>query len=562
MSFSFGRLRPLTVLLIALLTLCVGSIANAQVLLESSSSSPQTHAWAIYENSLGETLLVHLPPRDPGTFNGRTIEAASPGEVHAVKMLNDFPDAIGAIDDRVYLVYPSTYSQGRKLRRVFSGKAVPSLASSQWGFLPASRLDAEPTIFVEGELEDLVSTTESLFAVVTNKEKTLLLTMESTQWVEVDLPAHTSEHQPHWKFSSIGSDLIAFDLSFPSSDSMPVFVYSNTEDGDHNWVLQNWEKLVLTQDSYQILGTNQGLLIVDWESDGKATIRTYSQSGLFTIASGLDVPIETKLTWLGSVNRLVGLLSLQGEPMETDESGDQVAAPSGQASFKLFEVDLADGSIVYAGDPVIPVAVSAAEFRFLVGMVVLIMVGVLVVVILPDRADSMQLPDGFALAEPGRRLISSVVDLFLVAYLMGVLFDVRVMEILTLSVIVRTDGAWLSIPMLMVSGVVIMSVMEWLFGASPGKLLNGLRVVRAESGVMRRVPLWAALVRNIVKWILPPVAALALVDPEMLHRGDRATRTLVAVPLESAQRQNEPKDTDEDPSDQSDPESESSNDQK
>jgi len=44
--------------------------------------------------------------------------------------------------------------------------------------------------------------------------------------------------------------------------------------------------------------------------------------------------------------------------------------------------------------------------------------------------------------------------------------------------------------------------------------------------------LWAAIVRNIIKWILPPVAAMALIDPQMLHRGDRATRSLVASSIE------------------------------
>jgi len=49
---------------------------------------------------------------------------------------------------------------------------------------------------------------------------------------------------------------------------------------------------------------------------------------------------------------------------------------------------------------------------------------------------------------------------------------------------------------------------------------------------MSRIPLWAAIVRNMIKWLVPPVAALVLLDPERLHRGDRATRTLVVAPIE------------------------------
>jgi len=153
------------------------------------------------------------------------------------------------------------------------------------------------------------------------------------------------------------------------------------------------------------------------------------------------------------------------------------------------------------------------------------------VVIMPDRHDSMRIPEGFALADPGRRLLATMIDVGLLVVLMSELFDVDPSEIFTLGVLIRPGNAWLVIPATMLAGVLVMSFFEWLMGATPGKLLIGVRVVRAESGAMQRPLLWSALVRNTIKWTLPPVTALALVDPEMLHRGDRASRSVVAYPL-------------------------------
>ncbi|CAN0594975.1 unnamed protein product [Laminaria digitata] len=163
---------------------------------------------------------------------------------------------------------------------------------------------------------------------------------------------------------------------------------------------------------------------------------------------------------------------------------------------------------------------------------------------MPDRSDAMQIPDACVLADPGRRLIATMLDAVLVASVVGWYFDVSASEILTMAVIVRPDNAWAVIPITMMMGVGVSTISEWLQGRTPGKMLVVIRVVRAQSGELVRPRLWSALVRNAIKWILPPVAALALIDPEALHRGDRASRTLVVSPRPA----------DPIPSDRSDPE--------
>lgn len=509
-------------MLIGLLT---SSFASAQVLVASSLDDTHTHAWAVYENSNNEILLVHLPPRD-GDLGARIpIDPALPGELHAIRTLNKFPDGLAAIGNRVYLVFPTATVGERKIRRVYSGRAVASPVGSIWGFTPSGRLDSEPAIQIEGELVDLVATSESLWALIKADNEYQLITMTDSSWEAGVLP---EAHSPAWRISAAGDRVVAVDLA--DEKNIQAFVL-----GDNH---TTWEALSEPASDFEIIASSYGLFILDRDEQGSTRIVTWSSSGVFTIATGLDLPTNIKLAALGSVNRLVGIA--EQTQLDTDTS----EASESQPTVQVYEIDLADGSMVYVGEPVVSSPVSAGEMRFLMGMMVLIMVGVLVVVIMPDRADAMGIPDGFALADPGRRLMATMFDVFFVAFVMGLLFDVRVIEIITLSVIVRSDTSWLVIPAVLISGIVSMSLLEWLVGASPGKWLMGIRVVRGVAGPMAKIPLWAAIVRNMIKWLVPPVAALVLLDPEMLHRGDRATRTLVVAPIEDFDGSQPSKDSD------------------
>ena len=508
-------------MLVGLLT---SSLASAQVLVASSLDDTHTHAWAVYENSNDEILLVHLPPRD-GDLGARIpIDPAAPGELHAVRTLSKVPDGLAAIGSRVFIVFPAVEVGERTIRRVYSGQAVASPVGSVWAFVPSGRLDSEPAIPADGELVDLVATSESLWALIKSGNEYALMTLGASSWEAVALPRVDT---PSWRLSAAGDQLIAIDSA--DEKNMTAFGLGANREA---WA-SHWGAVPKRTGEVEIVAGLHGVYLVDQDEQGAVEIRTWSQAGIFTIAAELELPISIKLAALGSVNRFVGVANT-----------DTIEAPQAQPTVQVYEIDLADGSVVYAGDPVVSSPVSVAEMRFLMGMMVLIMIGVLVVVIMPDKADAMGIPEGFALADPGRRLMAMMFDVFLVSFFMGLLFDVRVIEIITLSVIVRSDNSWLAIPLVLITGITAMSVLEWLLGASPGKWLMGIRVVRGQGGTMQRIPLWAAIVRNVIKWLLPPVAALALLDPEMLHRGDRVTRTLVVAPIEGFKGEDPSKDTD------------------
>gem|GEM_PF-3258610 len=522
--------------------------AGAQVLIGSSNndsqSNAQSHAWSVYENSQGEILLVHLPPRDADPDAQIAYEPAVPGEMQAFRSLSSMPDGIAAIDNRVFMVFGRSRipgiganegKPGKWVRKVYSGRAVRSPVGTAWNLMPQGRLDSEPMITHEGELVDLCATSSRLWALLEAEGEYMLLRMGQDEWEPIALPELSSQGSAPaaWRLSSVGDDLIAINVADQSAAS--AYVY-----GDDGWTVE-WATIELTDPSIQpskLIASPRGVVVVD-RAGSASRIRIWSSAGVFTIASDVELPEGTELVAMGSVNRLIGI-HRRSETTEAVENAPEDAPDL----IQVFEIDLADGSIVYEGGPVVSNPVSEAELRLLMLMMMLIMGGVLVVVILPNNAESMSIPDGFSLADPGRRLLATMSDVFLVAIAVGMVFKVSAIEIITLSVITRSDVSWLVLPVTLAIGIVSMTLMEWLLGATPGKFLVGLRLVRANPGAMDRVRLRSAIVRNVIKWLLPPVVALALLDPEMLHRGDRATKTLVVSRIDGYDGSDSSKDSD------------------
>ena len=163
-----------------------------------------------------------------------------------------------------------------------------------------------------------------------------------------------------------------------------------------------------------------------------------------------------------------------------------------------------------------------------------VMVAALLVIVRPSGETAWTVPDGFALADPGRRLIATMIDTFLMVWLVAPAFGASVREVLTLQVLMIEGHAWMAIPAVMVGGSLAMGVWEGLLGYSPGKFLVGLRVYRGEAGSVRKLGVFWGLVRATIKWMIPPVAALALLDREGRHRGDAAARAVVVRRVETA----------------------------
>lgn len=513
-----------TLLLILIVSALLGSMtlrAHAQpdnqqslgaqprpVLMASTIASDGSHAWGVYRNSNDEHLLVLIAPRESGTDMHR--QAAPPGQVQAMRPLGRrFPRAIAATSERVYLGFDFVYANGRRLMRIYSAAANPSPLGGLWVIHPHDRLNTEHPIETQGELLDLQATRDTLWALLLEEGVPRLLRLERDAWVCVPIPSALSTKR--LDLSAIDQRPVLIDrsgLSFNAS------IYDIQTDA--------WsplpDALPLARHA-QLLPGLRAITVIDWGESGLARLRSWSPAGLFTLAADLDLLSSATYGVLDSSSTLLGLRSIP--PGDSSEPTPTI---------ELTELSMLDNAIRYQGPPIASAPVSVQEFRFLAAMMILVMLGVLVVVILPDRTQTMLLPDHMVLADPGRRLIASLLDALIIVSIVARLFDIAPAEIITLTFIVRPEESWAVIPAVLILGTIYATLFEWLIGATPAKLIVGIRVARAQIGPRTRPRFWSALVRNIIKWVLPPVAAIALLDPESLHRGDRASRTLVVMP--------------------------------
>jgi len=489
-----------------------------QVLVTSAPDQEQSHAWAAYQSAEDGVYLVHLPPRGQMVDELETMRSGLAGEIKPVRPLASMPEGIASIDDRVFLVFEPTAVGDRMVRRVYSGRAVPSPIGGVWSFWPYDRLDPEPAIFHAGELVNLIAAHGTLWALIKLDGVSELLKLDRNSWESVALPALGAD----WRLSSVNGQLLAINQIVQNNEhELQAF-----ELGEESVWSSSWPR-VEVDGSVQIVPGIHGVYLIEASEDGPTALRVWSQVGDFVLkADGFNAD-RGSFAALGSVNRLVHVSraqlvpSFRGEDVENDSP-----------SLVIREYDLSSGEELYSGSPVVVPPMSSEEIRFLMGMLVLVMMGGLVAVIMPDKGNEMSVPVGFALCEPSRRVVASMFDLMLISFVLGFVFDARMIEVLSLSVIMRPDSSWLIYPSLMGIGVIQGTLSEWLFGASFGKWVTGLRVVQAKSGPMDRVSLGGALVRNLIKWFMPPVGFLMVVDPEGLHRGDRATQSIVVYPID------------------------------
>ncbi|MDX2146087.1 MAG: RDD family protein [Planctomycetota bacterium] len=303
------------------------------------------------------------------------------------------------------------------------------------------------------------------------------------------------------------------------------------------------------------------LIAHHFRAPGTVDIGAVLGSGVWPFLSVPEVPSEYALATLDKLGRGVLLWSVPA-----DESPEASPAPgsgplAGLPAVRqgVTEFSLTTGAVFYSGPPVSAVPISASEFRLMVVLMLGVMVVVLVFVLRPGPEQQIMLPRDAAMAEPGRRLLAALIDVAIALAIASRAWNIPFAELLVPINWFTTEGVY-AITTALVSGIVFCAVGESLFGRTPGKLLAGCEVIACPvagvvpasasgtpmSGSLRRgggpetdgreddrdeqrLSLPRALARNVIKWLLPPVAMIALVDPSLRHRGDVLARAAVVV---------------------------------
>jgi hypothetical protein len=237
---------------------------------------------------------------------------------------------------------------------------------------------------------------------------------------------------------------------------------------------------------------------------------------------------------LDGVGRLAIFWEDKGPPTRGEGERRRTLGPP---EWHIAELSASSGEVFYQGKLRLPMAAATADYRALGVAMLVVLVGAVLFVIVPIRTQDLVLPERTALASPGRRLVATAVDGFLAMLAASVIWGVPLTQVFGVEAVVTgkvieivATGLAIAIPM--------SALMEALTGRTPGKAMVGIEVLRmsrgetAFAGLIVRPSLLMCLVRNSIKWIMPPVAMLGLLDPELRHRGDVLTRAAVVVRFE------------------------------
>ncbi|MBX3322846.1 MAG: RDD family protein [Phycisphaeraceae bacterium] len=474
-------LRRISVLIVMTSIMAIGAvseIACGQIAAASpvNAATGQSHAWAIIgdDRQVGSArsyVLLHAPPR-------HGVGAASAGSVQVARVFDEMPRAIGAYRNKVYLAFELQGRDGVARVRVRALDAV--WRGRVWVYEPRDRLEAHPLLSARGTVVALSIAPERIVVVMLQSDDSLSAhALELGAWKQIELPA--------------------------------AYVRANDTNGQHGEV------------AFHIGG-----LDVLAMRDGDETRLSVLDP------TGVNVPVASAS--FGSEAVLVPIWCDGPRMLGVRWADAEDARAKGRLlRFESIEVSMSSGAVLHAGEVPREGALPTGEVRVLGIMLVALLISVLVIVLRRSRDDgSISLPAHTALAEPLRRILASALDFGLAAQVAGVVFGLSFWEIISLLVMVPVDGAWAAVPATFGVGLVIGTLSESFSGRSIGKWLVGCRVVRVHGTIEHpyRVGFGRSLVRNAIKWTLPPVAALALFDPNGRHRGDQIAGVAVVVQLE------------------------------
>lgn len=470
------------------------------------------HSWLVVKETGENWRLVHLPPR--GFGNG----ASSSGQVRPAVNLESPPIAIAAFGPRVYLVYQDASAMGpdeeehRPARvRVYSLRAVPVIGGI-WAFDPAGRFDSHPFPVTDRPVAG--AATDSLGRLVLllggDEEPASLLRLEDGDWSRPQLDAELA-----------ASSLLGFASDTPGLavlvDAQPPEVWSGLDvDGPlaRSQVLDPAHLVGLV--AVHFFGGQAA-----WVTRADESLRVWSsRAGQERLVATIEnMPGELSIAPIRVGGGRLGIL----------ERSEQ----EGVAAFRFVEVSLSTGEVLFDGPPAQDSPVTPGEFRMLAASLVLFMMAVLVLTFRPGLDPSaISIPEGTALAEAGRRLAASGVDFLLAALFTSGLYGVSLTSLVTGLVIFEPGDGWMAIPTTLLVGATAGTFCEAFFAWTPGKLLAGCRVIRLGTEA-RRLSVARSAQRNIIKWLTPPIAAMAMLDPQTRHRGDDLARAVVVVQGES-----------------------------
>jgi len=499
----------LALALLALATSVTGSYGQPDEARRTDpSATGAAHAWLVLPSKDdGASALIHVPPRR--SSDGGRFRASEPGTLRVARHLAATPVGVGAWGDEVFLLMPAS---AERAGRVLSLRAHPSPVGDYWSFEPRARLAPVGVLPVGSAGVSIIGTGDGPVVLLHDAESNRLVRHEGGSWVDLEAPIEPSGGV---LVSDPDGDLVLMTVTADSRLSLRILKPSG------------WER------PRDIGAAPPGFLddVVVATRSGNRLVVARRRAGAIELLS-IDGG-ESEL-----VSRIDGVDERSASVFAGDRSPAFIAAWSDPkvrpGVVELVEVSTATGQELYRGRATNTLPVSATQFRILAAALVALMAIVLLVILRPGANRPITLPEGYSLAEPGRRLVATAIDLLVAAFIVSLIFRLPLLEVITLTSMIRPGADWIAAPSVLAIGFGLGVLGEAAIGRSLGKAATGCLVVRASGARPGGGPLRAgfarSILRNAVKWGLPPVAALALIDPTARHRGDTLSGLAVVIP--------------------------------
>lgn len=524
----------------------------------AGNANEPVHGWTLSRDpDERDFVVIHIPPRRP-TPGLAPMRASPDGAARGVVRLKSAPTALAAIGPTAYLTFEPTSADAPI--PVMAVTAVRTSMGELWNYVPTGRLEARGAIPVtRSAMLGMVGTQAGLLALTQSRDpatgKAISLHLfQQGVWGEVmpALPATfvvSESNAPRLIHSADGTATVGMKVgsaieiwqakittetiaspaestgeSVPTLTSAPEKI---TRKSTAEWtkvLTCPWAESETPELVSFIAASTGNALIASTPADKQSAARLLrvDNSGQTVIASLGGVATGFSAVPIADASRIVVL-------SPPSEASPKTKARTTTPAHTISEFSTISGRIWYSGPARNPNPISGGDFRVVVAILIALMSMVLFVVIRPNKSQSaVTLPEHASLAEPTRRFIAGLIDLTAAVIVGSRLAGVQFEDLFALSTWL-SDQAIISVACIAGFGFVAGTVGEALTGRSLGKLITGCEVISITNHEDPDLPFSAALVRNAVKWGLPPVALLGLFDPGLRHKGDEFARSAVVI---------------------------------
>lgn len=278
------------------------------------------------------------------------------------------------------------------------------------------------------------------------------------------------------------------------------------------------------------------LQLREWMGSSWRDVQTYvgeERMGVLGIAP-LDGVGRLAIVWPESA-------AIDPNAAAVETSRPRMPADTGrEVRHQIEEVSVFSGREMFLGRWKFISPLASSDLKFLA----LILVGAMsLVVVFVLKAESVgvpaTLPPGTAFAGPLMRTVATMIDFGVALAIASRVYSMGMFEVFSVEAMLNGRGIWAVLVALVVAAV-IGSVCEAIWGRTLGKMICGCEVVDSRVGAApegrdQKAGVAASVLRNLLKWMLPPIGLLSMLDAQGRHPADRLAKTAVVVRLDEGE---------------------------